>query len=163
MFAGLLPIILSILHLCDHCMIITVYENSRNWFLNQRQVHQHISVATQRSSVARKRWISRYKGRRLALYLYTRRTQQIGKQSITVLWKLYLPFTHLPAQSPPCMQNFQVAKGSRAAARAPPGPARWASAHARVVLPFPLPNCFNKIEIAQLKVGLTPLEVARWD
>jgi len=64
------------------------------------------------------------------------------------------------------MQNFQVAKGSRAPARveagnrrtihaqvvharplAPPGEA---SERARVVLPFPLLNCFNKMEIAQL-------------
>ena len=123
-----------------------------------------------------------YKGRRLAPYLYTRRTQQIGKQSITVLWKLTCRLRtchniknncllNRPAQSPPCMQNFQVAKGSRAPARveaenrrtihahvvharplAPPRPARpgEASARARVVLSFSLPNCFNKMEIAQL-------------
>jgi len=80
-----------------------------------------------------------------------------------------------PAQSPPCMQRFKVAKESRAPARVeagnrrtihahivhvrplvPPGPnrtgeARRASVRARVVvLPFSLLNCFNKMEIAQL-------------
>jgi len=51
---------------------------------------------TAAANVVRKRWISRCKRRRLAPYLYTRCTQQIGKQSITVLWKHYLPFRHLP-------------------------------------------------------------------
>jgi hypothetical protein len=36
MFAGLLPIVLAILHLRDHRLIITVYENIKNWFLNHR-------------------------------------------------------------------------------------------------------------------------------
>jgi len=102
----------------------------------------------QRSSVARKRWISRCKGRRLALYLYTRLTQQIGKQSITVLWKLRAP-ARVEAGNRWTIHTH-VVRARPLAPPARPGEARQASAHARVVLPFPLPNCFNKMEVAQL-------------
>ena len=82
-------------------------------------------------------------------------------------WHNFLHACKNSKQQTPCMQKFEVAKGSHAPTRvgvgnrrtihtrracAPIGPARpdEASMCARVVLPFPLSNSFNKIEIAQL-------------
>jgi len=78
----------------------------------------------------------------VSLHIYTGRTQQIGKQSITVLWKEAAHPQGLkrkiagPSTRMSCMRTHWPRSARR-------------GERARVVLPFPLPNCFNKMEIAQ--------------